>query len=112
MKEYLLELNIEKLKYDFELKKEQCFCGEGSIYKVQRYGFTKNGNRYWIDEFDEIKEITCDFCRNNYDELETIKSIIRDICYLEDRLYNYYYNHKFEKHNIELIEEKNKLLEK
>ena len=112
MREYLLESDIEKLKYDFELKKEQCFCGEGYIYKVERCGFTKRGNRYWFDEFDEIKEITCDFCRNNYNELETIKSIIRDIRYLEDRLHNYYYDQKYENHNMELIEEKNKLLDK
>ncbi|MBO3444111.1 hypothetical protein [Clostridium sp. CCUG 7971] len=112
MKEYLLESDIEKLKYDFELKKEQCFCGEGYIYKVERCGFTKKGNRYGVDEFEEIKEITCDFCRNNYYELETIKSTIRDIHHLEDMLYNYYYDQKCKNHNMELIEEKNTLLEK
>lgn len=69
---------------------------EMDIYKVERYEFTKSDNKYLIDVFEEIKEITCDFCKDNYHKLETIKSTIRDVYHLEDRLYNYYYDQEYE----------------
>lgn len=111
-KDYILDSDLRGLKYDFELIKEECFCRKGFIYKVKRYGLNERDNGYYLDEFEEIKDITCKFCDENYNEFDEIKSTVRDIYYLENRLSNYYYDKEYKKHNAELVKEQNKLMKK
>lgn len=108
MLEYLLEMDEENFKNEFELKKEPCFCGKGNIYKVSRYGLNKIGKKYYFDNFDEIKKITCEFCKDNYNNLKLVIRTLDNIIELEDRLCDYKFDNEYKKYNLELIERKNK----
>ena len=111
MLDILLDLDEKNFKYEFELKKEPCFCGKGYIYKVSRYGLNRIGNKYYFDNFEEIKKITCEFCKDNYNNLKLVIGTLDNIIKLEERLYDYKFDNEYISHNLELIEMKKKKIQ-
>lgn len=110
MNEYFIDQKIKDLIYDLEIERKKCFCGKGEIVKIKTYELTKCGKFYGMREVKKVKNITCEYCEENYDEIQRIDFKLDKIREYEKRLADHKYSNLSKEANKEKREERDAIL--